>query len=197
MEDNSKTIDLDGIMYNEDGSFKPFLGHHGNLNGEIAYHRNTYMEAEKEYFSQLLVDEKVRNYLINLLYNNKPDDLYEEAMKIQEKLENGNYKLGVHIADVSYYVKEKSPLDEEAYKRGTSVYLANTVIPMLPHYLSNGLCSLNPNVDRLAISCSMEIDEHGEVVNYDIFESVIKSKIQMTYKKVNSILDFITLSNIS
>ena len=90
MEDNSKTIDLDGIMYNEDGSFKPFLWHHFNLNGEIAYHRNTYMEAEKEYFSQLLVDEKVRNYLINLLYNNKPDDLYEEAMKIQEKLENGN-----------------------------------------------------------------------------------------------------------
>lgn len=112
----------------------------------------------------------------------------DDAISIK-MLPNGNYKLGVHIADVSYYVHEGSPLDNEAMERGTSVYLVDRVIPMLPHELSNGICSLNPNVDRLAISCVMEFNSIGKQIDYEIFPSIIRSRIQMTYKKVNSILE--------
>ncbi len=112
----------------------------------------------------------------------------DDAISVK-KLENGNYLLGVHIADVSHYVKEGSALYDEAFNRGTSNYLANTVIPMLPHQLSNGICSLNPDVIRLTISCEMEIDGDGNVVDSDIFESYIKSRKQMTYKCVNMILE--------
>lgn len=106
-----------------------------------------------------------------------------------EKLSNGNYKLDVHIADVSYYVREKSELDKEAYLRGTSIYMLGRVIPMLPRELSNGICSLNAGQDRYTLSCSMEITPKAKIVNSDIYKAVINVKERMNYTDVQKILD--------
>lgn len=112
----------------------------------------------------------------------------DDAVSV-EKLTNGNYKLGVHIADVTHYVREGSALDKEAQQRGTSVYLVDRVIPMLPRRLSNGICSLNAGVDRLAMTVFMEINQMGDILSYSIHESVIHVAARMTYKKVTEILN--------
>ena len=111
----------------------------------------------------------------------------DDAISIERT--EGGYKLGVHIADVSHYVTEGSPLDNDAFERGTSVYIADKVIPMLPKELSNGICSLNPGVDRLAFSCLMEISDKGTVKKYKFAKTVIRSRVQGVYSEVNSILD--------
>ena len=112
---------------------------------------------------------------------------FDDAISLTK--ENGIYTLGVHIADVSYYVKEDSALDKEAFNRGTSIYITSKVVPMLPFSLSNGICSLNEGVDRLTLSCIIQLDEYGNVLNSSIEESVIRSSHRLTYNYVNEVLE--------
>lgn len=165
----------------------------------IVYEHDTPVEFNKAVYQQI---EDIPDTLTGIDKSDRVDLRKETIVTIDgddakdlddaislKKLANGNYYLGVHIADVSYYVKEGTPLDKEALARGTSIYLADRVIPMLPHKLSNGICSLNPNVDRFTISCFMEIDRNGEVIDHEIIPGIINSTERMTYTNVNKILD--------
>jgi len=114
----------------------------------------------------------------------------DDAVSV-EKNDRGNYVLGVHIADVSHYVKKGSKIDGEAYKRGTSVYYIDKVIPMLPEKLSNGVCSLNPHIPRLTLSCEMEITPSGEVISHSVFESVIQTTERLVYTDISDILEIV------
>ena len=133
-----------------------------------------------------LIGRKDLTNLITFTIDGEDTKDIDDAISLE--INNGNYVLGVHIADVSNYVSENTALGDEAFSRGTSSYLANTVIPMLPHQLSNGICSLNENELRLTMTCIMEFDFNGKMLDYDIFPSYIKSRKKMTYKKVNDIL---------
>ncbi|OMF25641.1 ribonuclease R [Paenibacillus sp. FSL H8-0548] len=151
--------------------------------------------AEAEAAPDAITEEEIvqqgrrdlRNEVIVTIDGEDAKDL-DDAVHVK-RLENGNYLLGVHIADVGYYVKENSELDQEAFRRGCSVYLVDRVIPMLPHRLSNGICSLNPKVDRLTLSCEMEFDAATlKRVRHDVFTSVIRTTERMTYTNVKKIL---------
>jgi len=182
------------------GKVIKILGHKADPGVDIlsiAYKYGIYEEFNKEVLKELdSIPNEVsaeelagRVDLTNeMIFTIDGDDTKDIDDAISIKYENGLYELGVHIADVSNYVKENTALGNEAYERGTSSYLADTVIPMIPHKLSNGICSLNEGVIRLTLSCVMKIDLKGKVVEYDIFPSYIKSKKKMTYKKVNDIL---------
>ena len=148
-------------------------------------------EAEK--FGQAIDKNDIKNRvdlrdkIIVTIDGEDAKDL-DDAVRV-EKLENGNYRLEVHIADVSHYVKENSLLDQEALLRGTSIYMLGRVIPMLPRELSNGLCSLNAGEDRFTLSCIMEIDPKGKVVSSQVYKAVINVTERMSYKDVQKIID--------
>lgn len=189
------------------GEVVRITGHKNNPKDDILayiykykFHHGFSKEVEDElkyipsYLTEEKIQEEINNGRIDLrnreIFTIDGDDTKDIDDAISCKLlPNGNYELTVSIADVSCYVREGSAIDKEAYERGTSIYFPGGAEPMIHPKLSNGICSLNPNVDRLAYSCRMEINDNGEVVDYDIFESIIKSRIQMTYNKVNDILD--------
>ncbi|WZL71718.1 ribonuclease R [Clostridiaceae bacterium 35-E11] len=187
---------------NPEGKVVEVLGHKDDVGTDILSIIKKYKLPEKfpqkveeqagsieEHIPQSEIDRRrdLRDEIIVTIDGADAKDL-DDAVSLKI-LPNGNYLLGVHIADVTHYVQERSPLDKEALKRGTSVYLVDRVIPMLPQKLSNGVCSLNPKADRLTLSVDMEIDAKGKVVNHEIYESVIKTSERMTYTDVSDILE--------
>ncbi len=160
---------------------------------DLPYEFPSFVQEEAEKISQEINLDDIQNRrdlrddIIFTIDGEDAKDL-DDAVNVY-KNENGNYCLDVHIADVSYYVKEDSKIDKEAIKRGTSVYMFDRVIPMLPFELSNGICSLNAGKDRFALSCSMEIDENGSVISSDVYKSVIRVTERMTYTNVNKIIN--------
>lgn len=195
------------------GKITKIIGHKNDVGVDIlsfVYEYNFRPEFPKEVIDELdsiplfledkNIDEELsrgrrdlRNKIIFTIDGADTKDI-DDAISL-EKDDKGNYLLGVHIADVSYYVKEGTEIDKEAYFRGTSVYLVDRVLPMLPHKLSNGICSLNENEDRFAMSCMMTIDNNGNVIHYDIYPSIIRSSKKMTYECVNKILEEDTIPN--
>ena len=196
-------VSLDNLVSNNfyNATIKKKIGHKDDPDVDImieAYKNGIEVDFLDEELNQL---EDIPSFVRDIDKIGREDKTEEEIFTIDgddtkdiddaislKILDNGNYLLGVHIADPAYYIKEDSLLDQAASRRGTSNYLANRVIPMLPHKLSNGICSLNPGVERLTQSCIMEIDKKGNIINHRIVRSVIKSNIQMTYKNVNNIL---------
>ena len=142
-----------------------------------------------EIIDQATIDDRL-DFRNSLVFTIDPVDAkdFDDALSI-EKLDNGHYLLGVHIADVTHYLKVGSALDEEAHSRATSIYLVDRVIPMLPERLSNGVCSLRPNEDKLCYSCFIEVDSKGQVRGYDIKETVIHSRFRFSYEEAQQVLD--------
>lgn len=187
-EHMAKVIFSFGNSDTADSCAKAMIALHG-VTEEFSF--EAMQEAQSVPCGTLLTDEEPSHRLdlrdepiftIDSAYSKDLDD----AVSI-ERIKNG-YRLGVHIADVSHYVRPKSSLDMDAISRGTSVYYADKVIPMLPKELSNGICSLNPQEDRFAFSALMELDEHGEIVKYDFKKTIIRSRVKGVYKEVNKIL---------
>ncbi len=189
-------------LLNPEGRITEIIGRSGDSGAEVASVIKAFrlpssfshdVESYVKNIPEAISSEEIkrrRDIRSTTCFTIDPDDAkdFDDAVSI-EMLDGGAFRLGVHIADVSAYVKEGTVLDAEAFNRGTSVYLANHVVPMLPEKLSNDLCSLKPNVDRLAYSCIMEVTEKGKVKNYEIARSIINSKRRFTYEEVENILD--------